>query len=238
MLNLASFWKGQTMLPDRSILVGQKLVENAKIEKFKWDILGEVRLVKHTIEEFSVSEIKTSDATSRRRCHLWEEHLCPFLVLEDNLIKAFIGRRKELPIFAGKFHSTILVGCSREIATEKQRIFRSRRKSFCGSRNGKTRTIGRTRSCAGGGRWTNRCETLTIARVVIEKWSSRCGSWPPRCRCSPGGSCSPGSSCSCSGRRPPCCSSGRRCRSPGGGGGRRDFRAQVVGDKIDGSLFA
>ena len=34
---LASFWKleayGQTVLPDRSLLIGQKLVENAKIEK-------------------------------------------------------------------------------------------------------------------------------------------------------------------------------------------------------------
>ena len=34
---LASFWKpegcGQTVLPDRSVLIGQKLVENAKIEK-------------------------------------------------------------------------------------------------------------------------------------------------------------------------------------------------------------
>ena len=29
------------MLPDRSILKGQKLVENAKIEKLKCDILGD-----------------------------------------------------------------------------------------------------------------------------------------------------------------------------------------------------
>ena len=29
------------MLPDRSILIGQKLVENAKIAKFKCDILGD-----------------------------------------------------------------------------------------------------------------------------------------------------------------------------------------------------
>ena len=29
------------MLPDRSVLIGQKLVENAKIEKFKCDILGD-----------------------------------------------------------------------------------------------------------------------------------------------------------------------------------------------------
>ena len=29
---------GQTELPDRSVLIGQKLVENAAIEKFKCDI--------------------------------------------------------------------------------------------------------------------------------------------------------------------------------------------------------
>ena len=44
MLNLVSFRKpefsGQTVLPDRSILMGQKLVENAKIQKFKCDILS------------------------------------------------------------------------------------------------------------------------------------------------------------------------------------------------------
>ena len=34
--DLASFWKpeacGQTVLPDKSVLIGQKLVENAKIQ--------------------------------------------------------------------------------------------------------------------------------------------------------------------------------------------------------------
>ena len=34
---MASFWKpkacGQTVLPDRSVLIGQQLVENAKSEK-------------------------------------------------------------------------------------------------------------------------------------------------------------------------------------------------------------
>ena len=29
------------MLPDKSVLIGQKLVENAKIEKFKCDILDD-----------------------------------------------------------------------------------------------------------------------------------------------------------------------------------------------------
>ena len=31
---------GQTVLPDRSVLIGQKLVENAKIQKLKCDILS------------------------------------------------------------------------------------------------------------------------------------------------------------------------------------------------------
>ena len=31
---------GQKVLQDMSILIGQKLVENAKIEKLKWDILA------------------------------------------------------------------------------------------------------------------------------------------------------------------------------------------------------
>ena len=42
MANLASFWKseacGQTVLPEGSLLIGQKFVENAKIEKLKCDI--------------------------------------------------------------------------------------------------------------------------------------------------------------------------------------------------------
>ena len=41
--DLASFWQpkacSQTELPDRSGLIGQKLLENAKIQKFKCDIL-------------------------------------------------------------------------------------------------------------------------------------------------------------------------------------------------------
>ena len=55
MLDLASFAKpeagGQTLLPERSILVGQKLVENAKIEKFKWDILGDFQTMWIQIDE-------------------------------------------------------------------------------------------------------------------------------------------------------------------------------------------
>ena len=39
------FWQseacGQTVLPDRSVLIGQKLVKNAKIQKFKCDIFSD-----------------------------------------------------------------------------------------------------------------------------------------------------------------------------------------------------
>ena len=42
---LASFWKPtawcQTMLPDVSLLIGQKLVKNTKVQKFKCDILSD-----------------------------------------------------------------------------------------------------------------------------------------------------------------------------------------------------
>ena len=45
----ASFWKpeacGQTLLPDRSVLIGQKSVENAKIRKFKCDILSNFQTI-------------------------------------------------------------------------------------------------------------------------------------------------------------------------------------------------
>ena len=45
MVNLASFWKpedcGETVLPDRSLWIEQKLVENPKIEKPKCDILDD-----------------------------------------------------------------------------------------------------------------------------------------------------------------------------------------------------
>ena len=40
MVHFGKFWKpeayGQTVLPDRSILIGQNLYKNANIQKFKW----------------------------------------------------------------------------------------------------------------------------------------------------------------------------------------------------------
>ena len=44
-VGLALFWKleasVQKVLPERSFLIGQKMVENAKVQKFKCDILGD-----------------------------------------------------------------------------------------------------------------------------------------------------------------------------------------------------
>ena len=47
------------MLPDRSVLIGQKLVENAEIQKFKCDIL---------------SNFQTMLRKVRRRPHLLSTH--------------------------------------------------------------------------------------------------------------------------------------------------------------------
>ena len=44
-VDFASFWKyeacGQTVLPDLSVLICQKLVKNAKIRSFKWHFFGD-----------------------------------------------------------------------------------------------------------------------------------------------------------------------------------------------------
>ena len=45
MVDLGNFLKpeacGQTVLPDRSLSIEQKLAKNAKIKKLKYDILGD-----------------------------------------------------------------------------------------------------------------------------------------------------------------------------------------------------
>ena len=45
---------GQTLLPDRSVLIGQKLVENAKIQKFKCDILSNFQTMQ--CADFSIND--------------------------------------------------------------------------------------------------------------------------------------------------------------------------------------
>ena len=59
MVQFGEFLKacGQTELPDRSVLIGQKLVENAKFKKFKCDILGDSNtmlfVILHICKNFS-----------------------------------------------------------------------------------------------------------------------------------------------------------------------------------------
>ena len=52
-VHLASFLKtevcGPTVSPDRSILIGQKLMKNARIEKYTWDIFNDVFKVDNDI---------------------------------------------------------------------------------------------------------------------------------------------------------------------------------------------
>ena len=49
MVNLEGFQKpelcSQTVLPDKSVLIGQQLMEKDKIQKFKCDILGDFQTV-------------------------------------------------------------------------------------------------------------------------------------------------------------------------------------------------
>ena len=42
---------GQTVLPDRSILIGQKISENTRIKKFKCDFLGDFQTVCRDAEQ-------------------------------------------------------------------------------------------------------------------------------------------------------------------------------------------
>ena len=81
---MASFWKpeacGQTVLPDRSVLIGQSLVENAKMEKFKWDILGDFQAICFTRKKnlFCTQAIKSicrkSFSTSGKKNSLQKLH--------------------------------------------------------------------------------------------------------------------------------------------------------------------
>ena len=43
-------WNGQTVFPDRSILIGQKLMKNVKIPKFKCDILSNFQTMCRRLE--------------------------------------------------------------------------------------------------------------------------------------------------------------------------------------------
>ena len=54
MVQFGEFWKPKacvrTVLPERSFFIGQKLVENAKIEQLKCDILDDFALFKTCLD--------------------------------------------------------------------------------------------------------------------------------------------------------------------------------------------
>ena len=76
---LASFWKpeacGQTVLPDRSVLIGQKLVKNAKIQKFKWDILGDFQTMWSGFNLAGFSQLFPGAAGIILISFIWESEL-------------------------------------------------------------------------------------------------------------------------------------------------------------------
>ena len=59
---LASFWKpeacGQTVLPDRPIIIGQKLVENTKTQKLKCDILSNLQTMCSMYKSISIKKVE------------------------------------------------------------------------------------------------------------------------------------------------------------------------------------
>ena len=84
---LASFWKpeacGQIVLPDRSVFIEQKLVENAKIKIFKCDILSNFQ----TMCSWSVIILLGHHFTLCRTAHLHNQVLQPIRYKSKQLLK-------------------------------------------------------------------------------------------------------------------------------------------------------
>ena len=81
---LASFWKpeacGQTVLPDRSVFIGQKMVQKAKIQKFKCDIVSNFQTMWESLLTFE------GEKTSSDRIH-WISLKCELFVVHIDFIR-------------------------------------------------------------------------------------------------------------------------------------------------------
>ena len=79
---LERFWKleacSQTVLPDRSVLIGQKLAENAKIEKFKCDILSNFQTM------WTVSFWRKSSMSVKRKRTWWKVGIIKVIEGQDS----------------------------------------------------------------------------------------------------------------------------------------------------------
>ena len=89
MVNLGSVWKNhnvafcQTVLPDRSILIRQKLVENAKIKKLQCDILCNVQTLWRTFSWGHINYEGISRLCPKGRLEIWLTLAFPINGKED-----------------------------------------------------------------------------------------------------------------------------------------------------------
>ena len=61
-----------------------------------------------TVKEFSISEGETSNAIFRRLHHIREKYFAPLFTSQNNLVELLLGGIIGNPVFAGKFHFTVL----------------------------------------------------------------------------------------------------------------------------------
>ena len=109
---MVSFWKpkarGQIVLPDRSVLKGQKLMKNAKIGKFKCDILGDFQTMWHCdFEVFGLIEVYDGDVWGFRfrfLGSLWNEKL-PLKCSSSEEVAYALYWRADFPVHLRPLHT-------------------------------------------------------------------------------------------------------------------------------------
>ena len=110
---LASFWKPkaccQTVLPDRSIFIGQKLAKNPKIEKFNCEILGNFQTLwmgSNFVHEFDIGQSSSSRQILSTNVHLHtklqkEVENFPFSVSRGRFSWPFLRRQSSADVRDG-----------------------------------------------------------------------------------------------------------------------------------------
>ena len=88
-VHFANFWKpvacGQTVLPDRSLLIGQKLVENTKIEKTH---------VTFCCQKSVTRQVKLNRAKNDENCQNSKTKMRQFWVIFKHYEIHFLGLKK------------------------------------------------------------------------------------------------------------------------------------------------
>ena len=82
-VHLASFWKpeacGQTVLPDRSLFIEYKLVENAQIENIEWDFFGDFHTLCTVLEHLQCTKFLIIINTFPRKSNFFRLGILIFL---------------------------------------------------------------------------------------------------------------------------------------------------------------